>query len=392
VIRKFTDGFRRRNLASSSMTAPTRKPPSIPAAQDWKARIGGLRVLTGNTPLLAIDCEAFDRPRTIYAKAENLNFTGSIKDRMALHIIQRGYETGALEPGGLIIEATSGNTGISFAALGRALGHPVTIFMPDWMSEERKALIRSFGATVRLVSPAEGGVLGSIRLAEELARETPGSFLPRQFANEDNIEAHATSTGPELWEQLRWHGVTPDAFVAGVGTGGTIMGVGRFLRQVNPAIGLYPVEPANSPTLTTGHKVGKHRIQGISDEFIPPIVDLSVLSHVIAVDDGDAILMAQKLASEIGLGVGISSGANFVAALEVQRRTGLDATVVTVFPDSNKKYLTTALLNYEPVRPGFVSPHVKLLGFRAMNRVCGSCVAGGGPDNLPVGWPPAVTR
>jgi cysteine synthase A len=357
---------------------------TVPDAPGWKARVNGLRVLTGNTPLLAIDCEVFDKPRTIYAKAENLNFTGSIKDRMALVIIRRGYETGALAPGGLIIEATSGNTGISFAALGRALGHPVTIFMPDWMSEERKALIRSFGATVRLVSAGEGGFLGSIRLAEELASATPGAFLPRQFANEDNIEAHATTTGPELWEQLRWNGITPDAFVAGVGTGGTIMGVGRFLRQVNPAVGLYPVEPANSPTLTTGHKVGKHRIQGISDEFIPPIVDLNVLDRVIAVDDGDAILMAQKLAAEVGLGVGISSGANFVAALEVQRRTGLDSTVVTVFPDSNKKYLTTDLLGYEPVKPGFVAPHVRLLGFRALNRVCGSCVYGS--DNLPAGW------
>jgi cysteine synthase A len=359
-------------------------PENVP---DWKARIQGLRVLTGNTPLLAIDCEVFDQRRTVYAKAENLNFTGSIKDRMALYIIRRGYETGALAPGGLIIEATSGNTGISFAALGRALGHPVTIFMPDWMSEERKALIRSFGATVRLVSAVEGGFLGSIRLAEQLAKDTVGSFLPRQFANEDNVEAHAMSTGPELWEQLRWHGITPDAFVAGVGTGGTIMGVGRFLREVNPAIGLYPVEPANSPTLTTGHKVGKHRIQGISDEFIPPIVDLSVLDRVIAVDDGDAILMAQKLAGEMGLGVGISSGANFVAALEVQRRTGIDSAVVTVFPDSNKKYLTTDLLGYEPVKPGFISPHVKLLGFRALNRVCASCVAEGGSENLPVGWP-----
>ena len=191
----------------------------------WKSRIQGLRVLTGNTPLLAVDCEVFGHPRTIYAKAENLNFTGSIKDRMALHIIRRAYETGALESGGMIIEATSGNTGISFAALGRALGHPVTIFMPDWMSEERKALIRSFGATVRLVSQEEGGFLGSIHLAETLAAETPGSFLPKQFANSDNADAHANTTGPELWDQLRWHGVTPDAFVAGVGTGGTIMGV-----------------------------------------------------------------------------------------------------------------------------------------------------------------------
>ena len=347
-------------------------------------RLRGLRVLVGNTPLLAIDCEVYGRQRTIYAKAENLNFTGSTKDRMALHIIRRAYETGQLVPGGLIIEATSGNTGISFAALGRALGHPVTIFMPDWMSEERKALIRSFGANVRLVSAADGGFAGSIRRAEELARETPGAFLPRQFENEENVRAHATTTGPELWSQLRWHGLTPDAFVAGVGTGWTIMGVGRFLREVNPAIGLYPVEPASSPTLTTGYKVGKHRIQGISDEFIPPIVDLSALTKVIGVEDGDAILMAQKLAGELGLGVGISSGANFLAALEVQRRTGLDSIAVTVFPDSNKKYLTTDLLGYEPVRPAYISPHVRLVGFRALNRVCGSCTSD--RTNLPVGW------
>jgi cysteine synthase len=366
------------------MTTAARALRILSSAPDPLARVRGLHVLTGNTPLLAIECEVHGRPRTIFAKAENLNFTGSIKDRMAVHILRRAYETGQLEPRGLIVEATSGNTGISFAALGRALGHPVTIFMPDWMSEERKALIRSFGATVRLVSAAEGGFLGSIRLAEELARDAPGAFLPRQFENAENVEAHATSTGPELWSQLRWQGLTPDAFVAGVGTGGTIMGVGRFLRDVNPSVGLYPVEPASSPTLTTGHKVGSHRIQGISDEFIPPIVDLSMMTKVIAVDDGDAILMAQKLASEIGLGVGISSGANFIAALDVQRRTGLDSVVVTVFPDSNKKYLTTALLRHEPVKSDYISPSVRLLGFRALSRVCGSCVTD--TDNLPVGW------
>jgi len=372
------------------MTTTARNLHVLTGGPDALARVRGLQVLTGNTPLLAVSCEVHGRPRTIYAKAENLNFTGSIKDRMAVHIIRRAYETGELGPGGLIVEATSGNTGISFAALGRALGHPVTIFMPDWMSEERKVLIRSFGATVHLVSKEEGGFLGSIERAETLARETSGAFLPRQFANRENIEAHASSTGPELWSQLRWQGLTPDAFVAGVGTGGTIMGVGRFLREVNPAIGLYPVEPASSPTLTKGHKVGTHRIQGISDEFIPPIVDLSVLDKVIAVEDGDAILMAQKLAAEIGLGVGISSGANFIAALEVQRRTGLDSIVATVFPDSNKKYLTTALLSHEPAKSGYIAPSVKLLGFRALSRVCGSCTSD--TDNLPVGWPPSVSR
>ncbi|MFH0931318.1 MAG: cysteine synthase family protein, partial [Candidatus Zixiibacteriota bacterium] len=267
----------------------------------------------------------------------------------------------------------SGNTGISFSAIGRALGHPVTIFMPDWMSEERINLIRSLGAQVRLVSKDNGGFLGSIRLAEELAENTNGAFLPRQFFNEDNIEAHAMTTGPEIWWQLRFHSLTPDAFIAGVGTGGTIMGTGRFLKEKNPAVKLYPLEPANSPTLSTGYKIGKHRIQGISDEFIPPIVDLETLDDIIMVDDGDAILMAQKLATELGIGVGISSGANFLGALKAQNDLGSDAVVVTVFPDDNKKYLSTDLLREEPVKEGFLSPDVKLMSYQAFKRVCYTC-------------------
>lgn len=337
-------------------------------------RLRGLRNLVGNTPLLAIDFSVGGgATRRLYAKAENVNMTGSIKDRMALHILRRALETGALESGGRIIEATSGNTGISFAAIGRALGHPVTIFMPDWMSAERIALIRSFGATIRLVSKEEGGFLGAIALAEELAATTPGAFLPRQFANEENTGAHFGTTGREIWLQLGSRALEPAAFVAGVGTGGTIMGTGRFLRGRLPSIRLHPVEPANSPTLTTGHKVGRHRIQGISDEFIPSIVRLEELDRVIAVDDGDAILMAQKLAAELGLGVGISSGANFLAALEAQDVLGADAVVATVFCDSNKKYLSTDLLREEPAKPAHRSPQVRLLGFSAINRACDMC-------------------
>ena len=349
-------------------------------------RLRGLRVLIGNTPLLAIDCTAGDGElRRVYAKAEHSNMTGSIKDRMAYHIIRRSIESGALEPGGRIIEATSGNTGISFAAIGRALGHPVTIFMPDWMSAERIAIIRSFGAEVRLVSKEEGGFLGSIRLAEELAAATPGAFLPRQFANELNSEAHFLTTGREIWSQLQGERIEPDAFVAGVGTGGTIMGVGRYLKSVQPRIKVYPVEPANSPTLSTGHKVGKHRIQGISDEFIPPIVHLDELDRVIAIDDGDAILMAQKLATDLGLGVGISSGANFLAALAAQDELGHDAVVVTIFCDSNKKYLSTDLLREEPVKPEHRAPKVELLDFRAINRVCDVCYDPTDPSTIPAG-------
>lgn len=349
-------------------------------------RSRGLRVLIGNTPLLAVEF-AVDGgpPRRIYAKAESLNLTGSIKDRMALHILRRARETGALAPGGRIVEATSGNTGISFCAVGRALGHPVTIFMPDWMSAERIALIRSFGATIRLVSKEDGGFLGSIALAEEHAATTTGAFLPRQFANEENSEAHFRTTGPEIWAQLRNARLFPDAFVAGVGTGGTIMGVGRFLRSMRPGVRLHPVEPANSPTLSTGHKVGKHRIQGVSDEFIPRIVHLAQLDRILAVDDGDAILMAQKLAAEVGLAVGISSGANFLAAIEAQDLLGPDAVVVTVFADSNKKYLSTDLLREEPVRPFHRTPSIQLLGFRAINRVCDVCFDPADPGSDPAG-------
>jgi cysteine synthase A len=360
---------------------------ATPVRYSIAERLRGLRVLVGNTPLLAIEFTVNDGPvRRLYAKAENLNLTESIKDRMALHIVRQAVESGALQAGGMIIEATSGNTGISFCAIGRALGHPVTIFMPDWMSTERIALIRSFGATVRLVSKEEGGFVGSIALAERLAAETPGSFLPRQFSNEANSEAHFRTTGPEIWSQLQSEGLEPAAFVAGVGTGGTIMGTGRFLRKMCPHIKLHPMEPSNSPTLSTGYKVGKHRIQGISDEFIPPIVHLDQLDGIIAVDDGDAILMAQKLAAQLGLGVGISSGGNFLAALKAQEELGQDAVVVTVFSDSNKKYLSTDLLREEPAGLGFLSPRVQLLGFRAMNRVCSVCFDPTDPASAPSGF------
>ncbi len=340
---------------------------------DLARRIRGLKCLVGNTPLLAIDCRFRGDRRVVYAKAEHMNMTGSIKDRMALFILEQAYARGELRPGDRLIEATSGNTGIAIAAIGRALGHPVTIFMPNWMSRERINLIRSLGADIRLVSHDEGGFLGSIERAEQMAAEGPASFLPRQFSNADNSEAHAHTTGPEIWWQLRFRNLLPGAFVAGVGTGGTVMGVGRFLRSRHPDIRVHPLEPANSPTLSTGHRVGRHRIQGISDEFVPPIVDLDALDTVVDVDDGDAILMAQRLAAELGLAVGISSGANFLGALKVQNDLAPGATVVTVFADDNKKYLSTDLMAEEPVGEGFLAPDVELLGFRGFKRVCHTC-------------------
>ena len=333
----------------------------------------GLRRLIGNTPMLAINVRYRGRHRRIFAKSEQLNLTGSIKDRMALFILQRAYSDGLLAAGDTVVEATSGNTGISFAALGSALGHPVRIFMPDWMSRERRDLIRSLGAEITSVTPNQGGFVGSIRLAEEFAAREPHAFLPQQFSNTANVDAHAATTGPEIWSQLFAMGLVPDAFVAGVGTGGTVMGVGRYLRTRNPNVRVHPLEPAESPTLTTGRKVGRHRIQGISDEFIPAIVDLDALDPVVAVHDGDAILMAQRLARQLGLAVGISSGANFLGALQVQDALGDDAVVVTVFPDDNKKYLTTALLCVEPVKQEYLSPDVELLGLASVGRVCGAC-------------------
>lgn len=340
------------------------------------ARFKQLKHMIGNTPLLAIRFTFRGSERLIYAKAEHLNMTGSIKDRMAFHILKRAYQKGHIQPGDTIAEATSGNTGISFAAIGKALGHNVVIFIPDWMSEERLALIKSLGAKLVRVSSHQGGFLGSIRMSEELAQRKPHVFLPAQFANEANVEAHEKTTGPEIWWQLYFHSIKPDAFVAGVGTGGTIMGVGKFLRQRNPSIKLYPLEPAESPTLSVGHKVGRHRIQGISDEFIPSILKLEQLDGVVSVHDGDAILMAQKLASSLGLAVGISSGANFLGALMTQNELGHDAVVTTVFPDDNKKYVSTDLLREEPVKPGYLSPEVELLGYEAFKRVCFTCFDG----------------
>jgi len=341
--------------------------------QEVDRRIRRLSSLIGNTPLLEIHFLFRGKRRKLYAKAENLNMTGSIKDRMAFHIMAKAYAKGALKPEAVIIEATSGNTGIAFSAIGRALGHPVTIFMPNWLSEERINLIKSLGAKIVLISREEGGFLGSISRAEEQARSLQNSFLPRQFSNEDNVEAHYLTTGPEIWWQLGANGLSPDAFIAGVGTGGTIMGAGRFLREKRPSIKLYPLEPSNSPTLSTGHKVGRHRVQGISDEFIPPILDLKILDKVVGVDDGDAIIMAQKLAAELGLGVGISSGANFLGALQVQNELGEEAVVATIFPDDNKKYLSTDLMKDEPEKKEFLAPRVQLLEFQSFKRVWQTC-------------------
>jgi cysteine synthase A len=337
------------------------------------SKFKALTRLVGNTPLVSIHFRYHGSHRVIFAKSEYLNLTGSIKDRMAIRILEKAYAEAKIAPGHTIAEATSGNTGISFAAIGRMLGHPVKIFMPDWMSQERVHLIRSYGAEVVSVSKGDGGFLGSIRMCEELAAARNDVFLPRQFSNPANTEAHEETTGPEIWSQLLSVGKRPQAFVAGVGTGGTVMGVGKYLRARDASIHVHPVEPAESPTLTTGCKVGNHRIQGISDEFIPEIVQLKDLNEVIAIPDGDAILMAQKLATTLGLAVGISSGCNFLAAVKAQGKIGAESCVVTVFCDDNKKYLSTALMSDETPKPDYLSPQIELLGMGTVGRACEFC-------------------
>ncbi|MDB5157297.1 MAG: Pyridoxal-5-phosphate-dependent protein beta subunit [Mucilaginibacter sp.] len=325
--------------------------------------------LVGNTPMLKLEYTYKGRAGSIYVKCEHYNLTGSVKDRMALYIMYQSYRSNAVKPGDVIIEATSGNTGIAFAAIGKALGHEVIIMMPDWLSKERMDIIKSLGAKIHLVSKAEGGFLGSIRLAEQMAEGSDRFFLPRQFENEYNAGAHEITTGPEIWQQLASKSLQPDAFIAGVGTGGTIMGVGKYLKMMNPKIKIHPLEPAESPTLTTGYKVGSHRIQGISDEFIPAIVKLDELDYVMQAGDGDAIIMAQKLSKELGLAVGISSGANVIGAIKLKEQLGTDAVVVTLLCDSNKKYLSTDLVKEEPVKDGYVSSYVTFTGYEPISRL-----------------------
>lgn len=324
--------------------------------------------LVGNTPMLELQYVYHGKPGTIYVKCENYNLTGSIKDRMALYILYKAYMNCAIRPDDIIVEATSGNTGIAFSAIGKALGHQVKIIMPNWLSKERIDIIKSMGADIELISKEEGGFLGSIRLSEELAAQG-GVFLPRQFENHYNAEAHELTTGREIALQLQTIGKIADAFVAGVGTGGTVMGVGQYLRKINPQVKIHPLEPAESPTLTTGYKVGSHRIQGISDEFIPAIVKLDQVDDVIQASDGDSIIMAQKLAKQLGLAVGISSGANVIGAIKLKEELGPGATVVTLLCDDNKKYLSTDLVREEPLQEGFISAEVEFSGFHPISRL-----------------------
>ena len=317
-----------------------------------------LENLVGKTPMLELIFDYKGEERRIFVKNESYNLTGSIKDRMAFYTLKKAYEKNEIKKGAAIVEATSGNTGIAFSAMGAILGHPVIIYMPDWMSEERKSLIHSFGAKIVLVSRKEGGFLGSIEKTKEFAKNNPDTYLPNQFSNPYNSEAHYYGIGLEIVNEMKSLNLSIDGFVAGIG---------QRIKENFSNAKICPLEPLNSPTLSTGYKVAKHRIEGISDEFIPDLIKLDKLDDVVSVDDGDAIVMAQKLA-KCGLGVGISSGANFIGALMLQNKLGKDSVIVTVFPDDNKKYLSTDLMKEEKVKEHFLSKDITLKGIKNVLR------------------------
>lgn len=329
-------------------------------------KFNSLENLIGNTPLIEILFSYKGKEMKIYTKLEYYNYTGSIKDRVALYILKKAYSENKINPDTTIVECTSGNMGISLASIGSFLNNKVKIYLPEWMSEERKKLLISFGAEIQLISKSSGGFLECIRLAKEEAKLNKNIFLPSQFENSNNIMAHYLTTGPEILNALYKKNLIPNCFVAGVGTGGTIMGISRYLKTINPKLKSYPIEPSNSKILSCKFSNSPHRIEGISDDFVPPILKLYELNRIIDVDDGDSIIMAQKLSNSLGLGVGISSGANFLGAVKVLLKEGLNNTIVTVFPDDNKKYLSTDLMKNEPIKETFLSKDVELLSFNVL--------------------------
>ena len=314
--------------------------------------------LIGNTPMIKISYEFDGKESSIYSKLENYNYTGSIKDRIALYIIETEKKNGNIKEGQAIVEVTSGNTGISFSAIGALFGHDVHIFMPDWVSVERRNLIEMYGAHVHLVSKEEGGFKKALELAEEFAI-AHDAYRPLQFDNPLNIEAQYATTGQEIIDAV------PDvnAFVSGIGTGGTLMGVGKRLKDNNPDSKLFALEPSTLSILKMGMEEGSHLIEGIGDDFIPGIVEEDLIDDIVLIDDCDAINMSKRIAKEFGLGIGISSGANFLASVIMDSD---DLTVATVFADDNKKYITTKLSDEVDDNPKLLSNRIKLLGFEVI--------------------------
>ena len=315
--------------------------------------------LIGNTPMVKIKVKYNNKIINVYAKLEFYNYTGSIKDRLAYYIINESYKDKTLKKGMPIIEATSGNTGISFAALGAYYNHPVHIFMPDWVSIERINIMKMYGAKVYLVSKEEGGFKEAIRRADEFAEKTDG-FRPDQFNNPKNIEVHFNTTGLEIINKID----KIDKFISGIGTGGTLIGIGKRIKEKNENVKIIALEPEQLPILSKGIKEGKHKIECIGDDFIPSIVCKNIIDKVITIDDEDAINASRILAKKLGLGVGISSGANFLASVICGNNND---NVVTIFADDLKKYLSTDLSKDMNQDKKLISNQLKIISLEYIN-------------------------
>ncbi|QOR48318.1 cysteine synthase A [Trueperella pecoris] len=295
--------------------------------------------LVGRTPLVRINRLAGDAQAQVLAKLEFYNPANSVKDRIGVAIVDAAEASGQLQPGGTIVEATSGNTGIALAWVGAARGYKVVLTMPASMSKERRALLRGFGAELELTEPAKG-MQGAVDRAKEIAAERPGSILASQFANSANPAKHRTTTGPEIWEDTEGK---VDILVAGIGTGGTLTGTGSYLREKNPQLKIVAVEPAESPLLSEG-KAGPHGIQGIGANFVPDVLDTDLYDEVLPIATADALAMARRSAHEEGLLVGISSGAALAAAAQVAaREENAGKNIVVIVPDFGERYLSTPL-------------------------------------------------
>ncbi len=290
----------------------------------------------GNTPIV---CLKSVLGANIFAKAEHLNPGGSIKDRVALFMLEEAAKRGSLKPGDTIAEPTSGNTGIGIALVGGMMGHKVIIAMPENMSEERKKIIKALGAEL-ILTPAKQSVEGAINAVRELQKNRSDIYIPQQFENSDNPLAHYLTTGPEIWSQLRHH---VDIFVSGLGSGGTLGGAGKYLKERNRDTIIAAVEPKNVSALL-GHEPGLHKIEGIGDGFIPPVLDTSLIDEVIEVTDEDAVDTSRMLARGAGLLVGTSSGANVWACIQMARKYGNDKIIATVLLDRAERYFSTSLI------------------------------------------------